>query len=66
MHGSDLRDIPNLDLGWGGFLLALMRDSMPDNEPRKNCYIDEMFELEMRIFWPDTDAGGDFEIDGTP
>lgn len=39
---------------------------MPDNEPRKNCYIDEMFELEMRIFWPDTDAGGDFEIDGTP
>ena len=39
---------------------------MPEDEPRKTRYIDEMFELEMRTFLPVTAAGDELEVDGTP
>ncbi|MEQ1761045.1 MAG: hypothetical protein ABL986_22285 [Vicinamibacterales bacterium] len=64
------RNTPDVDLevlarGFG-FLPAMMRGSMPEDEPRKTRYIDEMFELEMRTFLPVTAAGDELEVDGTP
>ena len=63
---SDLRDMPDVDLevlarGFG-FLPAMMRESISEDEPRQTRYVDEMFELEMRTFLPVTAAGDEFEI----